>query len=124
MRFEVGAAYVLGVLMPVAETIRRWGKIDSITSYADDLIIGGLLLAAAWGVSTRKRWGPALLIAAWGVLCGGLYYSFFGQLERGSSPDTSGLANGVVIAIKGTIYIVAIVALIRSMRRVRGGAEV
>lgn len=118
-RFEVWAAYVLGALLPVGETIRRWGKIESVTSYADDLLIGGLLLVAAWSVSARKRWGNALLIAAWGVLCGGLYYSFFGQLERGAGTDTSGLANGIVIAIKGAIYLVAITALVRAIRHVR-----
>ncbi len=119
MRFEVGAAYVLGVLLPVGETIRRWGRIESITSYADDLLIGGLLLVAAWSVTRRKTWGNPLLIAVWGVLCGGLYYSFFGQVERGVSTDTSGLANGVVIAIKGAIYVIAIIALVRAIRSAR-----
>ena len=117
MRFEVGAAYILGVLLPLGETIRRWGKIESITSYADDLLIGGLLLVAAWSVTRGRSWGNALLIAAWGMLCGGLYYSFFGQLEHANT-DVSGLANEVVIAIKGAIYMIAIIALARAIRAV------
>ena len=119
MRFEVGAAYVLGILLPIGETIRRWGRIESITSYADDLLIGGLLLVAAWAVTKRKKWGNPLLIAAWGVLCGGMYYSFFGQLERGVGTDTSGLANEIIVAIKGTIYIIAIIALVLAIRSMR-----
>lgn len=119
MRFEVGAAYALGVLLPLGEVIRRGRHVESITAYADDFIIGGLLLMAAWSVSRRKAWGKALLVGAWGVLCGGLYYSFFGQLERGGSADPSGLPNHLVVAVKGVVYIIALTALVRAIHAAR-----
>jgi len=116
MRFEVVAAYALGVLLPLAEVMRRGRNVESITAYADDFIVGALLLVAAWSVSQRKAWGNGLLAGAWGVLCGGLYYSFFGQLERGGNADPSGLPNNILVAIKGVIYIIALTALVRAVR--------
>ncbi len=119
MRFEVGAAYALGILLPVGEVIRRGTDVVSIASYVDDFLVGGLLLIAARAVSARRAWGPPLLIAAWAVLCGGLYYSFFGQLERGPGLDTSGLPNHVMVAIKGVVYIIALVSLVGAIRAAR-----
>ncbi len=119
MRFEVGAAYALGILLPVLEVLRRGAHVVSIASYVDDFLVGGLLLIAARTVSAGRAWGPPLLIAAWAVLCGGLYYSFFGQLERGAGVDASGFPNHVVVAIKGALYIIALVSLVRAMRAAR-----
>jgi hypothetical protein len=57
-----------------------------------------------------------LLVAAWAVLCGGLYNSFFGQLERGASHDVSGLATATVVLIKGVLYAIALASLVFSVR--------
>lgn len=119
MRFETRAAYIVGVLLPIAEVARRRTNFTPITSYVDDFIIGALLIIAARAAANRRPVGNALLVAAWGVLCGGLYYSFFGQLERGSDADVSGLPNMTVVVIKGLLYLVAIYALIQSIRATR-----
>ncbi|HYV99555.1 MAG TPA: hypothetical protein VE967_19005 [Gemmatimonadaceae bacterium] len=116
MRFDIVAAYVLGILLPAAETVRRGTHFTPIASYADDYIIGALLLAAAHAARIGKPSGNALLVAAWGALCGGLYYSFFGQLESATSTDVSGLPNMTVVVIKGAIYLVALYAIVRSIR--------
>jgi hypothetical protein len=56
------------------------------------------------------------LVAAWAVLCGGLYSSFFGQLERGASHDVSGLATAIVVFVKGVLYAIALTGLVLSIR--------
>ncbi len=61
--------------------------------------------------------GPVLLVAAWGVVCGGGYYSFFGQLESRAPLDVSGLPNGVVVLVKGLLLGVALASLGLSVRR-------
>ncbi len=81
MRFEVGAAYTMGIGLPLLEAIRRKTDFENFHSYIDDFIAGGLLLYAAHAVTRGKRSGPVLLAVAWAVLCGGLYGSFFWQLE-------------------------------------------
>jgi len=118
MRFELVAAYVMGVALPVLEVLRRRTNFETISGYVDDFIAGGLLLYAAQAVSQQKPRGPILLVAAWAVLCGGLYGSFFHQLESSASHDVSGLANMTVVLIKGVLYTVALVALALSVRAV------
>ena len=116
MRLELVAAYGMGVALPVLEVLRRRTSFETISGYVDDLIAGGLLLYAARAVSRKKPRGPVLLVAAWAVLCGGLYGSFFHQVEGGASHDVSGLPNMTVVVIKGVLYAVALVALGLSVR--------
>jgi hypothetical protein len=114
MRFEVIAAYAMGIALPVLETLRRRTNFETISGYVDDFIAGGLLLYAARAVSRKQPSGSALLVAAWAVLCGGLYNSFFYQL--GAAHDVSGLPNATVVEIKGILYEIALVALVLSVR--------
>jgi len=114
-KFEVAAAYLVGTLLPILEVLRRRTNFENFESYVDDFIGGGLLLFAAISVSRHRAYGRPLLAGAWGVLCGGLYGSFFGQVRATSPSDISGLPNGAVVAIKGAIFAVAIVAFVRSV---------
>jgi hypothetical protein len=116
MRFELAAAYGMGMALPLLEVLRRRTNFSTISGYVDDFIAGALLLYAARAVSRQKPGGPVLLAAAWAVLCGGLYNSFFGQLEGAASHDVSGLPSATVVFIKGALYAVALVGLVRSIR--------
>lgn len=121
MRFEVAAAYAMGVGLPLLETLRRRTHFETISGYVDDFIAGGLLLYAAWSVSHGRRRGRVLLVAAWAVLCGGLYGSFFGQLESSAAADVSGLPNATVVVIKGVLYVIALTGLALSIRSASPG---
>jgi hypothetical protein len=114
MRFELIAAYAMGVALPVLEVLRRRTNFETISGYVDDFIAGALLLYAARAASRGKPSGPVLLVAAWAILCGGLYNSFFYQV--GASHDVSGLPNPTVVLIKGALYAVALIALVLSVR--------
>lgn len=116
--FEVRAAWILGVSLPLLETLRRRTDFSNFAFYVDDYIAGGLLLFAAWSVSRGRPNGRAWLVAAWGVLSGGLYGSFFGQLEH-VGPDVSGHSNAFVAAVKGVLYAISIAGLVLSVRRAR-----
>ena len=76
MRFEVGAAYAMGIGLPLLETLRRKTDFSNFHAYVDDFIAGALLLYAARAVTTGKKSGLTLLVVAWALLCGGLYGSF------------------------------------------------
>jgi len=116
MRFELAAAYAMGIGLPLLETLRRRTNFDTISGYVDDFIAGGLLLYAARAVSRGRPNGPVLLVAAWAVLCGGLYGSFFYQLQSAATLDVSGLETGTVVAVKGVLYAIALAGLVRSVR--------
>ncbi len=114
--FEVRAARFFGLALPVLETLRRRTDFSEPYSYVDDYIAGGILLWAAWALNRKKWYGSELLIAAWGIVCGGGYYSFFGQISRLGTPDVSGLPSAWVAVIKGAGWAMAMVCLILSVR--------
>lgn len=116
MRFEVRAAYALGIALPVLEVMRRRTNFSDLAGYLDDFIIGALLVAAAFCASRGVGWGKRFLAGAWGIVCGGMYYSFFGQLHSASAVDVSGLPNIVVVLIKAAIGVTAVAAFIRAIR--------
>ncbi|MFO0984505.1 MAG: hypothetical protein U1E76_22725 [Planctomycetota bacterium] len=114
MRFELLAAYCVGVLLPVAEVCRRRTDFSNIPAYVDDFLIGGILVFAAWSVAKGRRAGRVLLAVAWAAFCGGMYYSFFGQLAGEGHRDTSGWSSWLVVGVKGALFLVGIFALVRS----------
>jgi uncharacterized membrane protein YdcZ (DUF606 family) len=116
MRFEVVAAYAMGIGLPLLEALRRKTNFEHFHSYVDDFIAGALLLYAAHAVTRGRRNGPVLLAIAWAVLCGGLYGSFFWQLTSGESHDVGGLPNTTVVVIKGVLYAIALVGLVLASR--------
>jgi uncharacterized membrane protein YdcZ (DUF606 family) len=116
MRFEVAAAYAMGIGLPLLEALRRKTQVEHLHSYADDFIAGALLLYAAQAVTRGKRGGPVLLAVAWAVLCGGLYGSFFWQLSSDAAYDVGGLANRTVVVIKGVLYAIALCGLVFASR--------
>ena len=116
MRFETLAAYGVGLLLPVVEVCRRKTDFSNIPAYVDDFLIGGLLLLAAGWRARHPGVGRVLLVAAWALFCGGMYYSLFGQFAGTNREDVSGLSNDVVAVVKGILFAVGVVALIRSIR--------
>jgi len=71
-------ALVLGVLTPLAETIRRWSTWrENPPTLFDDYILGAFLLYGAWRVGKDVRSGQRFLAAAWAFMCGMAYLSFF-----------------------------------------------
>ena len=116
MRFEVGAAYAMGVGLPLLEAMRRRTNFEHFYSYVDDFIAGALLLYAAQAVTRERANGPVMLVVAWAVLCGGLYGSFFWQLSSNAAQDVGGLANITVVIIKGLLYAIALAGLFFASR--------
>jgi hypothetical protein len=116
MRFEVGAAYAMGVGLPLLEALRRKTNFDQLPSYVDDFIVGALLLYAARATARERPSGPVLLVIAWALLCGGLYGSVFGQLWSDASHDVGGLPNMTVVVIKGVLYAIALSGLLFASR--------
>jgi len=112
----VVAAYFLGVALPVLEVCRRRTNFSDVPGYIDDFIVGALLLFAAWSAMRERPYSRTLLAAAWGILCGGLWSSFFGQLYSSAPNDISGLPNMAVVCLKLVVYCIALVALVLSIR--------
>jgi len=113
-------AIVLGILTPLAETIRRWSSWrENPPAFFDDYIIGALLLYGAWRVGKDARSGQRFLVAGWAFMCGMAYGSFFDQIEkyRLGISDPAPISSLWVAVIKGVGLTLGIVALVISLRR-------
>ena len=120
MRFEVLTAFLLGLAIPVLETVRRGLGFEDVTTLVEDYVVGALLLLAAGAVRAGRRPGPLLLVVAWAALAGGLFPSFFGHLEDLLRGKRAGPREAWIVAVKGVIYAVCLVSLVRSARALTG----
>lgn len=119
MRFEVIAAFVIGALLPVLETMRRglshWA-VDFTTMF-EDYLGGALLLIGAWASYRAKSWGATFLLLAWASMSGLMTSSFVSQLEdtlRGTATEPN---NVVVVIVKFLLWGTCVTGLVLSFRR-------
>jgi len=111
-------AVVLGVLTPLAETIRRWSTWrENPPALFDDYILGAFLLFGAWRTGKDVENGRPFLAAAWAFMCGMAYYSFFDQLHtyRLGIADPAPISSVWVATIKGIGLALGITCLIFSL---------
>jgi len=118
MRFEVVAALVVGILLPVLETYRRglghW-RVEFTTMF-EDYLEGALLLAGAWAAYRRHASQAALLLTAWACITAMLTISFVGQIEVSIRGVDLEPLNTDVLIVKFLLLTTSIVALVRSFR--------
>jgi len=113
-------AIVIGIITPLAETIRRWHTWrDDPPAFFDDYILGAFLLYGAWRVGKDVKSGQRFLAAGFAFMCGMAYYSFFGQLHnlRMGVPDPAPISSTWVAVIKGIGLALGVVGLVLSLRR-------
>ena len=119
LRLTTRMAIAIGIVLPLAETIRRANQLLDPASFMlwfDDYILGGLLILAAWRVLHQKKNSLALLTGVWGIGVGALFLSFLGQFAYLKTGDP-GLFNATLVAvIKGLILGYMIVGLWLSVR--------
>src|SRR6185503_16916060 len=121
MRFEVVAAFVIGVLLPVLETGRRGISTWTVnfTTMFEDYLAGALLLVGGWAAYRSKSWGTAFLVVAWAYFSGLMTSSFVGQLEETLRQTASEPSNLLVLVVKSLLWSVCVISLVLSFRTVR-----
>lgn len=114
LAFSRRLALLFGILVPLAELVRRSQQLGSfavLPHLLDDFLIGGALLYAAMHCSRDPDSGRRYLAAAWGAACGMGYYSFAGQLMTLNQPDPAPISPAAVAAVKGIGLLLCIAGL-------------
>ena len=118
--FSRNLAIFVGILTPVAETVRRWHQLGQLSIWPvwlDDFVLGAFLLYGAWRTTKDQRSGQPFRASAWAFTCGMAYPSLLSQLEHLNRPDPAPIASEWVAVIKGAGLALSILALIASLRR-------
>ena len=111
----------LGILLPLAETIRRSNQLldpARFINWFDDYLLGGALLTAAVLVRKKKPDARSYLTAAWGIAAGALFVSFIGQFEyfKTATGDPGIFSTTLVAIIKGLILLYTLIGLHLSIK--------
>lgn len=118
MKFEVSAALVIGITLPLLETCRRgmgeWTT--DFTTMFTDYFAGGLLLVGWWASYRAKAWGSLFLILAWTWLTGLMTLSFLDQLEGTIRHTITEPHNPLVLGVKFLLFAISAVSLILSFK--------
>jgi hypothetical protein len=119
MRFEIIAAFVIGVLLPGLETARRgvshWTV--NFTTMFEDYLAGAVLLIGAWAAYRAKSWGAVFLVLAWAWYSGLITSSFLTQVEETLRQTATEPNNLLVVVVKFLLWSVTIVSLVLSFKR-------
>jgi hypothetical protein len=124
MRFEVMAALVIGIMLPVLETCRRgigYWAVDFTTMF-EDYVAGALLLLGGWAAYRARPWGAGFLLLAWAYFTGLMSSSFWSQLEETLRQTSSEPNNTVVLLVKFLLWTTCVACLVLSFRKVTRGA--
>jgi hypothetical protein len=105
-------AVLAGIVLPLAEMLRRSGNLASWWLWIDDWLIGAALLFGGWAAGSGRGGGVRALAAAWGIAAGVGYYSFVGHVLVARSPDVSGVPGWTLAALVGAAWAVALYALV------------
>jgi hypothetical protein len=123
MRFDIGAALAIGVLLPALETLRRgwatWG-IDFTTMF-EDYVAGALLLLGASAALRSPVQGRVLLLVAWSYVTGLMSSSVWYQLEE-TLRGTVGEPLEVLI-VKVLLWSTCIAGVVTAARHLRRPAR-
>ena len=121
MRFEVIAAFIVGLLLPVLETCRRgigYWAVDFTTMF-EDYVAGALLLIGAWAAYRARSWGAMFLLLAWAYFTGLMSSSFWYQLEETIRHTSSEPNNFMVVIVKFLLWATCVSSLVLSFRSAR-----
>jgi hypothetical protein len=121
LKASVNMAIVMGMFLPLAETVRRLNQLFDLTrffNWFDDYVLGAVLLISAYMVRKKSSHSNSLLIAAWGFVAGALFLSFLGQFEYyvAGSRDPGILPTNLVTIAKGLILGYLIIGLYLSIK--------
>src|SRR5829696_1029886 len=118
MRFEIIAAFAIGVLLPVLETARRGISHWTInfTTMFEDYVAGALLLIGGWASYRGRPWGATFLVLAWGYIAGLMGSSFWSQLEETLRHTASEPYNLLVVIVKFLLWATCVASLVLSFR--------
>src|ERR1700712_2720105 len=104
-------AIVLALALMIGELWRSWGVGRPIAFVLDDLLAGGFMLGTAIAVKRESIRSRTAFSAAWGIMAGGLYGSFFNKVFAPQEAQAGNWNMGVLTVLLGIAFCVSLAGL-------------
>ena len=108
-------AVLLALSLMIGELWRSWGVGRPVMFVLDDQLMGGFLIVAAWAVGDQTVRTRTAFSAAWGVVTGMLYGSFFGKVFEPATAQAGNWDLGVLTWLIGVAFLTSLIGLWFSM---------
>ncbi len=108
-------AMLLGASLIIGEAYRSWGAGRTPTAWLDDMLMGTLLICAAFAAAKPGWQRRALFTGAWGANAGMLFGSFFGKVFDPARANPGNFTLGTLTALIGVAFAVAVLGFIASL---------
>lgn len=112
---EIIGTIILGPLLLILETWRRWGELLSYL-YLDDVWLVVLAFVAIFYLKKKRYIGQLLWLFTCGCAFCMITGSFFFAVSKIGGLDASGFNTSQVVLVKGFMYVLVIVVSIRGFR--------
>jgi hypothetical protein len=115
-RFSQRLAWVAGVVIPLGETMRRWGTWwDVPAAYLDDVVIGAFFLFGAWMSRRSSPLGARCLAAAYGCACGIGFLSVVFGITSMNQTDPTGVSGTTALIVKVVMVSIGLAGLVGAL---------
>jgi peptidoglycan/LPS O-acetylase OafA/YrhL len=116
-RLSQRLAWAAGVVIPLGETMRRWGTWwDVPAAYLDDLVIGAFFLFGAWMSRRSSPVGARCLAAAYGCGCGIGFLSVAFAVTAINQTDPAGVSGVTALIVKVVMVSIGLAGLVGALR--------
>ena len=103
---------VFGLSLIIDETIRRFNDWGHWSRWMDDYAFGMILIVSAALTLKNKRFGPKLLIGAWGLCVGLLYGSFFSKVVSQQNILQSNIEYNLLVNLIGIVFGISLIGFV------------
>jgi peptidoglycan/LPS O-acetylase OafA/YrhL len=106
---------LIAVVLMVGEGYRSWGAGRPIATWMDDMVLGALMIGAAWALRVETPRRRALFTGVWGIAVGAVFVSLISKLLDPASIVAGNLQVSVLIGALAIIFASSVVAFAASL---------
>ncbi len=106
---------LIAIVLMVGEGYRSWGAGRPIVTWMDDMVLGALLIGAAWALRIETPRRRAFFTGAWGIAQGAVFVSLISKVLDPASTVAGNLQVSVLIGALAIIFASSVVAFAASL---------
>jgi hypothetical protein len=106
---------LVALVLMIGEGYRSWGAGRPVITWLDDMVLGSLMIAAAWAVGRETPPRRAFLTGVWGIAIGAVFLSLLSKIVAPSSTITGNLQLSELVAALAIILVGAVLGFVASL---------